>query len=300
MAQAYCKVLKAMEVPFVTFCRSTETAERFLAETRVQALTSPFEEYTDVSTGSKRAIVAVSNDQLYGVALRLLRAGVKEILLEKPGGISAAEISHIASLAFDSNAKVFIAFNRRFYASTLKALKIIEADGGPTSCVFYFTEWLNSIPSYYSDDVYRTWLLSNPIHVLDLFIKICGRPTNWKCLRSGSIEWHPNGAIFTGTGETDKGVLFSYHADWGSAGRWNLEVYTQKRKLILCPMETLQEVVKHTIDITPIEIDDEHDRRFKPGLFKQVEAFLSGQHGEFCTIEQQKENFTWYYEIAGY
>lgn len=300
MAQAYAKVLDAQKVPFTIFGRGADSARSLSEAIGYQVLTVPFEDVLGKLPLATKAIVAVSNDQLHSMTMRLLNAGVKEILLEKPGGISMAEVSVLSESAKRFDAKVLIGFNRRFYASTLKARDIIEADGGVTSCHFQFTEWLNMIPSHYTEAVYRTWILSNPIHVLDHFINLCGRPTRLESFRKGSIDWHPIGTVFTGAGVTERGVLFSYHADWESAGRWNVEVYTKHRKLIFCPMEKLSEVLKNTVAMQSVEIDDALDKTFKPGLYRQVDAFLNGQHEDFCGISQQFEHFDWYYRIAGY
>lgn len=300
MAQAYTKVLDAQKVPFTVFGRGAVSSRSLSKAIGHQVLTVPFEDALGTLPPASKAIVAVSNDQLSGLTMRLLNAGVKEILLEKPGGISIAEVSALSEATKHFEAKVLIGFNRRFYASTLKARDIIEADGGVVSCLFQFTEWLNTIPSHYTEAVYRTWVLSNPIHVLDHFINLCGRPTSLQSFRKGGLDWHPSGTVFTGAGETERGVLFSYHADWESAGRWNVEVYTKHRKLIFCPMEKLSEVVKNTVAVQPVELDDALDQAFKPGLYRQVDAFLNGRHQSFCDIGQQLEHFDWYYRIAGY
>lgn len=301
MAQAYAKVLDAQKVPFTVFGRGVASAQRLSEAIGHQVLTVPFEDVLGTLPPASKAIVAVSNDQLHGVTMRLLNAGIKEVLLEKPGGISMAEVSALSKAAKHFEAKVLIGFNRRFYASTLKARDIIEADGGVVSCLFQFTEWLNTIPpNHYAESVYRTWVLSNPIHVLDHFINLCGRPTSLQSFRKGGIDWHPAGTVFTGAGQTERGVLFSYHADWESAGRWNVEVYTKHRKLIFCPMEKLSEVLKNTVAVQSVEIDDALDQAFKPGLYRQVDAFLNGRHEDFCAIGQQLEHFDWYYRIAGY
>jgi predicted dehydrogenase len=300
MAQAYAKVLDAQNVCYDVFGRGEASARSLTGAIGRVVLTVPFEEAKGTIHPATKAIVAVSNDQLYPMAMRLLNAGIKEILLEKPGGISIAEVSALSEAARRSKTRVLIGFNRRFYASTLKARDLIDADGGVVSCHFQFTEWLNTIPRHYAETVYRTWVLSNPIHVLDHFIFLCGRPISLESFRKGGIDWHPTATVFTGAGSTEHGVLFSYHADWESAGRWNVEVYTRHRKLIFCPMEKLSEVLKNSVAVRPVEIDDVLDQDFKPGLYRQVEAFLNGRHEDFCSIEKQFEHFGWYYRITGY
>ena len=49
--------------------------------------------------------------------------------VEKPGGLSSTELDLKAS-TIDANASIYIAYNRRFYASVIQAKKIIREDGG--------------------------------------------------------------------------------------------------------------------------------------------------------------------------
>ena len=38
---------------------------------------------------------------------------------------------------------------------------------------------------------------------------------------------------------SDHGIPFSYHADWGSTGRWSVEIHTEVASYRLCPLERL-------------------------------------------------------------
>lgn len=300
MAADYARVLEKLDVEYVVFGRSASSAINFKATTGHVVSSQEFDEYELPKGAIIKAIVAVSLDQLALTAKKLLERGVKEILLEKPGGISLEEINLITNLSKSKDANVLIALNRRFYSSTIKAKEIISADGGLTSCTFDFTEWVDSIPKHFSDKVYKTWVVSNPIHVIDHFINFCGLPKELNAYITGESKWHSSGVIFAGAGITKKNILFSYHADWNSAGRWSVELFTRKRKLIFCPMEGLNQVIKNQTIQEKIDIDDEHDLNFKPGLWRQVDAFLGGKYDDFCTIHDHRENFYWYYKIAGY
>lgn len=63
----------------------------------------------------------------------LLSNGIKNILVEKPGALTRQEMEAIRDMTTDQSANVYIAYNRRYYASTQKALEIIEEDGGVSS-----------------------------------------------------------------------------------------------------------------------------------------------------------------------
>ena len=107
----------------------------------------------------------------------------------------------------------------------------------------------------------------------------------------GEIEWHSCGSIFAGHGQmgkTGNDAIFTYCADWNAPGRWSVYVNTEKHKLIFMPLEKLKIQDKGSIQIKDVEIEDEQiDIDFKPGLFKEVEAFLTCDTGEACECDEQ-------------
>ena len=156
------------------------------------------------------AIVAVGVEQLASVSSKLLQAGTKRILLEKPGGINKEELQNLQSDAQVLQADVWLAYNRRFYESTRKTQEIMLADGGATSCHFEFTEWSHKIREMEGKkDIEAVWLLANSTHVVDLAFHLCGWPSSWQSWSGGTLDWHPASAQFSGAGITDQGVLFS-------------------------------------------------------------------------------------------
>jgi hypothetical protein len=75
---------------------------------------------------------------------------------------------------------------------------------------------------------------------------------------------------------------------------------TPRRRLILRPMEQLQTMMKGTVAITAVELPDAAlDRDFKPGLYRQVEAFLGSGEG-LCGIGEHARLASSYARIAGY
>jgi predicted dehydrogenase len=299
MAVAYSKVLDSLSCDYLVFGRGKVSAQIFTSETKRNVYLGPLENYLKKIDLNTYAVVAVSNENLYSVTARIINCGVKNILLEKPGALTIEGIKELSKLAHENKCNVFIALNRRFYSSTLAAKRIIEEDGGVTSCFFSFTEWLDKMP-YYPKEVLNTWMVSNPIHVLDHFINFCGKPKQIESFQKAPLDWHPAGSIFVGAGVTEKNIPFSYHSNWESAGRWRVELLTKKRNLIFSPMEKLFQIKKNTIDQEEIQLNDSSDINFKPGILKQVKAFLDNDKNLFVTLEQQLENFHTYYKIAGY
>jgi len=302
MAVDYWRVLNALSVPVRTVGRSETAAASFREKTGAACEAGGIENLLDQEgVLPAAAIVATGVEQLVPVAQLLIERGAKRILLEKPGALSETELARLAAVAAERGAEVFIAYNRRFYASTLAARELIAAEGGAKSIAFEFTEWSHVIaPLVKADGVKASWLIGNSTHVIDLAFHLGGAPADICCFTAGGLDWHPSSSIFAGAGTTRTGALFSYQANWASPGRWGVEVMLPTQRLIFRPLEALQAVYTGSVVAQQIEIDDTLDKQFKPGLYRQVEAFLAGQTGSLCTLAEQLANWPLYKRIAGY
>jgi hypothetical protein len=120
-------------------------------------------------------------------------------------------------------------------------------------------------------------------------------------LTSGNLSWHKSASIFSGAGRSNSGALFSYQANWESAGRWNIEILTTKNRLIFKPMEQLFLQKKGEIVIKKVEdIDYELDKKYKPGLFLQTSSFINYEFKEMLNIYDLISFFNLYSKIANY
>lgn len=301
MARDYAKVLAALEQPFRVIGRGEASATAFEHATGHPVRQGGLALALESDGAPETAIVAVGVEQLATTAEAFVRSGTKRILLEKPGGLDLAEISSLAQCAADHGVQVLLAYNRRFYQSVRQARECIAEDGGLLSAQFEFTEWAHKIgPLVKAPGVKEHWLLGNSSHVIDLAFHLCGRPSDWRCWHAGALDWHPAAARFTGAGLTEQGVMFSYLSDWQAPGRWGLELLTAKRRLILRPMEQLQVTPLGSVKIELMETEDTLDQQFKPGLYRQTQAFLSGDDVLFCPISEQVRNVRLYSEMTGY
>ncbi len=71
-------------------------------------------------------IVATLNATLAEIAAEAIRAG-KHVLVEKPGGISAAQIDELIALAAKHNVRVRVGFNHRYHPAFQKARELFES-----------------------------------------------------------------------------------------------------------------------------------------------------------------------------
>lgn len=299
MACEYTKILDSMKIPFTTIGRSEKSAAHYLEVTGHTAITGGYEDYfkTEQDELPDHCIIAVGEKKLGEATRAAIHAGIKNILVEKPGGIDSTDIKKVAIEAENCNANVYIGYNRRFYASVEKAKSIIEEDGGVLSFNFEFTEWGHVIGDLEKEDgVKENWFLANSSHVIDLAFYLGGTPKELASFTTGSLDWHPNAAIYSGAGITDKKALFSYQANWQAPGRWGLEFLTKNHRLYFRPIEKLQIQKLGTVAIEEYTLDDAIDFDFKPGLYKQVQAFLTNP-SLLPDIKEQVTMLKWYDNI---
>lgn len=244
----------------------------------------------------KRAIVAVPIEHLSNICQVLLRHGIEYILVEKPLTFSIDEVENLIHLESHFNAKISIAYNRRFYSSVLKAQQLLEQDGGVKSMHFDFTEALFRInPDNYDSKTLRHWGISNSSHVIDTAFFLTGAPKSLSShIGKGKISWHPSGDRFTGSGLTSNDSLYSYIADWSSPGRWYISVCSKNYKLVLCPMEKLQVQEYGSFDTYEERLDD-CDLKYKPGFYRQFETWMGLSLDYTDNLMGLKE----YHEILG-
>lgn len=303
MAEAYAAVLQAQGVPFRVIGRRRPSAETFCKSTGLFVNEGGLEAALATLPAPELAIVAVGVEQLAPTAHQLLAVGCSRLLVEKPGALTMTELQALNTAAQMRKAQVWVAYNRRFYASVQRLRQLVVADGGITSAVFEFTEWAHLIRDHQkAPGVKEHWLLANSSHVIDLAFHLIGLPAEdqWKAWQGGSLNWHPTAARFHGAGVSDRGIPFAYQADWEAPGRWGVELLTRRNRFLLRPMESLQVIPLGSVEVHPIEVDDSFDRQYKPGLFRQCEAFLHAQADQLCSLEEQMGAFPIYYRIAGY
>lgn len=292
MATAYAAVLAELGANPMVVCRGEASAARFAAATGLPTMAGGVSANLNrAGAAPTSAIVAIDVAELTGTLQDLIRAGCRRILVEKPGGLNFTEIAETAALAEVHGAEVWLAYNRRFYGSVLAARRGLAEDGGAVSMTFDFTEASDAIVKIgHRSEVLNEWLLANSTHVIDTAFMLAGEPTKWSTQVEGALDWHPRAARFAGHGLTETGALFSYMADWDAPGRWMIEISSRRRRFVLKPMEQLQVQNRGSFAVEPQPAEDDLDTRFKPGLFRQTRAFLTGEDAELLlTIQQHRD-----------
>ncbi len=279
MAGFYCKVLENMAVNALVVGRGEAHCDDLRNNTNLDVLSGGImEQFPKLGYIPTHAIVSTGVETLVEVTSFLIQNGVQEILLEKPGALNRDGLLVIDRLANEHNANVWIAYNRRYYSSVMEAERIIEADGGVKSLNYEFTELASSVESATSAPIVKNnWFLANSTHVVDLAFYLGGVPTKLSSYTKDNMSWYNKAAILAGAGITDKNALFSYIANWKAPGRWGIEICTNAHRLFLKPMEKLSIQELNSFEVKEYKIDDPIDLTYKPGLYRQVDDFLSNR-----------------------
>lgn len=302
MAEEYIKVLKDLDVYFEVIGNGQKNAEKIRKEYDIPVHEGGLEKYMESNdiTSFDYAINAVNTRNLGKVSAELLRGGVKNCLIEKPGFISKEESEEV--LSYSDKKNVYIAYNRRFYESVNRGMEIINEDGGARSLAFEFTEWRHVFDSLPRKEYLNYLFLANSSHVVDTaFFLTGGIPETIDSFVSGTdaIDWHRNASVFSGAGKTYNGVLFSYSANWDAPGRWGIEINTRYHRLIYRPLEKLQLMDVGSVKTYEPDIDYSLDEKYKPGLFLEVECFLNGEKDKLCSVKEQADKLSLYEKISG-
>ena len=101
-----------------------ESAVRVAAESAAQVS----EDWRDVANHPdvSLVIVATTNQLLSQITKACLQAG-KHVLVEKPAGISVAELEELCALERESGRLVRVGFNHRYHPALLKAKELLDA-----------------------------------------------------------------------------------------------------------------------------------------------------------------------------
>lgn len=275
MGREYVKALQALGVRQIRVCSRSEGPLCQLKGTGVATLAGGFQRFDGVAKQDELGIIATPTAYLIAAAERLASLGFRRLLIEKPVSLHSADIEQLASQFEKMGVEAVCAYNRLAYPSFRELDGCVAAEGGITSCTYTFTEMIKpDWPQRFAPEDLARWGIANSLHVIGMAHGLVGLPASWKGHRAGSLPWHPAGSVFVGSGISERGVPFAYHADWGSTGRWSVEVNTPASSYRLCPLEKL---FRRT---TTSAADWEEMRlsvfapEVKPGFVEQTAAML--------------------------
>ena len=290
MGRHYVRALRTLGVPRIRVCsRSQEPLNELQGVEGIATIGGGYPNLDATALPGELGIVATPTSDLVGAAMHMASRGFKRILVEKPVSLWSQEIQGLAQHLEQQQVYAACGYNRVAYPSFREAGALSELDGGITSCTYTFTEFVEKIgPGRFPDDELARWGIANSLHVMSLAHGLIGLPESWNSHRYGSLPWHSTGSVFVGSGISQRGIPFAFHADWGSTGRWSVEVHTRAFSYRLCPLEQLYRRASAMGDWEEVPISA-FAPGLKAGITEEVAAMLSEDCGQLVPLVSIKE-----------
>ena len=285
MGKHYLQALQSLGIGQIRVCsRSQEPLNQLAKLPNVTTIAGGFRSLECVPTLGELAIVATPIAELIPAAKHLADLGFKKILIEKPASLWSKEIIELEKYLTLKGVGAYCAYNRVTYPSLVETRFRAAEEGGITSCVYSFTEIIGEDwEQHYSADELSRWGVANSLHPISMAHALIGLPMTWSGHRSGGLSWHPSGSVFVGSGVTEDDVPFGYQADWGSKGRWSVEINTSKASYRLCPLEKLYAKTSSLSNWEEIPVAV-YDPEVKVGFAEQLAAILDSEIGRMVPL----------------
>jgi len=294
MSDQFCNALTQMRVKDVAVISRTKESSAILCDKYgYRPYCGGYHEWLPKLGQFDLVIISTPIHELKSAAQCAVENGATNILIEKPGSLYSAELSNWQDEIDDNNVRLRIAYNRFTYPNYHKLQEHIESDGGITSCRYTFTELINSINFKNNlQDTYHRWGISNSLHVISMAHELIGLPREFYPIQQGSLEWHPSGERFVGAGITQLDIPFSYHADWGSAGRWGIEIMTPKYAYRLMPLEQLYHCKNGSFIWDLVETKMAYPT-VKQGVAEEIAIMLKPELEQHCRLVDLRKAYNY-------
>jgi len=204
------------------------------------------------------------------------------LLVEKPVGIDLAAATALDELVTQRGRSVFVALNRRHFASTRSVLQNLDDDGHTRFVQVLDQEnELAARESGQPEEVIRNWMFANSIHIIDLIRLFCRGEVSQV---SSELIWQLDECRAVNANISfDSGDRATYQGVWNVPGPWSCVVTEGKSRWEMRPLESLS--LLENGSRTPIAYDlGQIDVDFKPGLAVQAEQFINLIRGLQSTL----------------
>ena len=273
MAKQHLEIISAIEgVEAVAITSRTRSkAEALASEYKIEAV---FDDLASMMHGGglDALMVLVSCEQMYTVTLEAIGYGLP-LFVEKPAGLLPEENKRLADIASSRGVKTMVGFNRRYYSIFRKGVEMIQAHG-PLFGVHvegHERMWRIREGGKFSKKELNHWIFANSVHTIDLLRFFGGDIKNIHSIAHRRFG-ESRGDQFSAVMDFDSGAIGQYSAHWYSPGGWRAVLYGDGVTVEFKPLEKASWMGK---DFVAHEIEpDEEDVRFKPGLYRQMEAFM--------------------------
>jgi len=255
--------------------RTRARAEALATELGIERVFDSIDELYE-QTRADLVVVTVVELSMNAVAKAVFRHPWT-VLLEKPAGVDLADAEDIANAA-RPRGRVYVALNRRMYASTAAALDALRTNGQPRFVhVQDQQDQAAALAAGQPAEVVRNWMFANSVHVVD-YLRLFGRGVVTGVQRI--VPYQPdNPGVVVAKVDFASGDAGLYEGIWNGPGPWAASISTPAERWELRPLESAR--VQKRGERRQQEMPaDELDQQFKPGFRRQAEAAVAAARGE--------------------
>ncbi len=214
-------------------------------------------------------MILVSANQIYDVTQKLIPTNIP-LFIEKPPGLIPEQAKTLAEATDKYGTKNMVGFNRRYYSIFRKGLEIINKHGRLLGVAVEGHERFWQIESRDIPDAIReSWIYANSTHTIDLLRLFGGEVEQINPLKNSVKE--KTGDQFAASMVFKSGALGTYSSHWYSPGGWTATLFGEG---VTVKFKPLEKGVWIDTNLKEYEIHpDEVDIKYKPGFYRQIEAF---------------------------
>ena len=266
MAEEYLKVLLAKKIPCEAIFSRTVSKSKILKKKynikKIYTSLNGLKNDNEINS----LIIAVNAESTQNL-INNLDIHKYRVLCEKPVGINFEETKKIISKI--KNKYFYVALNRRFYSSNLKAYNLVNMNRSKRLISIRDQELQNSKSNLYNKNL-MYW---NSVHLID-YINIYARGKLLKIQRLKRFKDNKFSENLTRLIFSSKDEVL-YHCNWNSPGPWSVNIIQKYHSVEMKPLENLvEEKLIKGKRIRIFHNRSKIDSKFKPGLFYQVNEFL--------------------------
>lgn len=165
-----------------------------------------------------------------------------------------------------------VGFNRRYYSIFHKGIELINQNGGLLGVAVEGHErFWKIIDRDIPNEIRENWIYANSTHTIDLLRLFGGEVEQINALKKSLKE--KNGDQFVASMKFVSGTIGTYTSHWFSPGGWSATLYGEGVTVKFNPLE---KGIWIDTDLSEHNIQpDEIDTKYKPGFFRQMNAFAT-------------------------
>lgn len=258
-------------------------------------MSKTFDRANNLSNTYSVPVTAKTIDELYektqadAVIVAVPELAAKEIILEvfkypwvslieKPPGYLPRISEELLTESERLSRTAYVALNRRFYGSTITALRLLENSNGQRSLIIQDQEDQNmALAIGQPKEVVDAWMYANSIHLID-YVNIFCRGTIEEVINVQPFFPY-NPCLVESVIKFSSGDTATYLGLWQRPGPWGLQISTEQARYEMRPLEQLGIQNKGERHITNSP-QDEWDKECKPGIRALVEELGKALRGE--------------------